>query len=230
MALYTIADLHLSFSEDKPMDIFEGWSDYQERLNNNWRNRITEDDVIVVPGDLSWAMSLDKAYEDFAFLESLPGKKILLKGNHDYWWSTVTKIELWLESHDFRSISLLFNNSHLYGNIAIAGTRGWVQETGNPDNEKIYQRELGRLRLSLVDAIKKDPEEILVFLHYPPIYSNYRQDEVIDILREFNVKRCYFGHVHGKSINYAINGEVDGIFYKLVSSDYLQFSPYFILN
>lgn len=230
MALYTIGDTHLSLGGEKPMDIFEGWGDYVTRLEQNWTRLIKAEDSVVIPGDISWGMSLEEAEEDFKFLESLPGKKILLKGNHDYWWTTMKKMENWLSENEFSSISILSNNSFLYGSVAIAGTRGWLQNDDNAEDKKIFERELGRLRLSLDDAVKKNPDEILVFLHYPPVYSNYTQQPVVDLLREYGIKNCFYGHVHGKSINYAFSGEYDGIRFKLVSADHLQFSPYFILN
>ena len=229
MALFGIGDLHLSLSSAKPMDVFEGWEDYSDRLLQNWKSRITNEDTVVIPGDLSWAMTLEQAYKDFSFINNLPGNKIILKGNHDYWWSTVKKIETWLNVNDFSSVSVLHNNSYMYGKIAITGTRGWNLERDNAESIKIYLREVGRLRLSLDDAVKKDPEEIIVFLHYPPIYSNYIQHEMIDLFSEYGIKKCFYGHVHGKSIDYSINKEVGGITYRLISADHLRFSPRYIL-
>jgi len=228
MALYGIGDLHLSLSAEKPMDIFEGWTDHMARLEKNWRKRVKPDDLVVLPGDLSWAMSLDDAKADFAFIDSLPGDKVLLKGNHDYWWSTVSKIESWLDRNGFHSISVLNNKSVMYKEDAIAGTRGWLLERTDEKSMKVYNRELNRLRLSLEDARRRDPPEILVFLHYPPIFSNYVQTEVLEILSEFCIKRCYYGHVHGKSVEYAVNKKVNGISFKLISADYLRFSPHLI--
>ena len=229
MALFSIGDLHLSFAAEKQMDVFEGWADYAARLDKKWRERVSKDDVVVLPGDLSWAMRLDEAKEDFAFVESLPGKKIILKGNHDYWWTTKAKLENWFSDNSFSTISILSNNSYAYGEYAIAGTRGWQLDPDDEKSLKVYRREANRLRLSLNDAKAREPREILVFLHYPPVFAFYTQTEIIEILQEFGVKRCYYGHVHGSSIAYAVNREAFGICFKLVSADYLRFSPYRIL-
>lgn len=223
MSIYVIADLHLSLGkQEKPMDIFRGWQDYVKRLEGNWRRLITPEDTVVLPGDISWAMHLDDAVEDFAFIQSLPGKKIILKGNHDYWWTTMKKMTAWLEEHHFDTISILNNNCFFAEGVAICGTRSWLFDVGEEHNAKIMNRELGRLAASLAAA---GEAEKLVFLHYPPIYPTGNADEVVAMLHKYGVKRCYYGHLHGASIASAIEGDVDGIRYKLVSADGLRFCP-----
>ena len=226
MALYTIADLHLSTFTDKPMDIFEGWHDYTARLIKNWEMLIKDDDVVVIPGDLSWAKNMEEALSDFTLLHELKGKKILLKGNHDYWYATATKTRNWLNQNGLNSISVLNNNSFMVGDIGIAGTRGWNLDRSSREDMKIYNREVQRLQLSLEDAKKNEPSEIIVFLHYPPVYPTYDHEEIIELLVSYNVRRCYYGHVHGKnSIKSAMIGEKHNIYFKLISADYLRFLP-----
>ncbi len=223
MAVYAIGDLHLSLGSEKPMDVFPGWQGYVEKLERSWRSLVKPEDTVVVAGDVSWAMKLEDTQADFAFLEALPGKKILLKGNHDYWWCTLRKMESYLAQNHFDSISILHNNSHLVEGLALCGTRSWLFDVGEAHDEKVMNRELGRLKASLDAA--GDGEKI-VFLHYPPIYPNADARQVVEVLREYGVKKCYYGHLHGKSIHYAVQGEVDGIEYHLISADALGFCPY----
>ena len=225
MALYAIADLHLSLGTDKPMDIFSGWNDYVERLEKNWKSLITQDDTVVIPGDISWAMKLEEFYEDFNFIDKLPGKKIFLKGNHDYWWATKSKIDAFLSENGFESVSVLFNNSYLIDGFSVCGTRGWFLESESDNDVKVLNRELGRLRASLQKG-KELGGELVAFLHYPPIYGNQKCFEITDILLEYKVKKCYYGHIHGASnIRKAFEGDCDGIDYRLVSCDKLKFMP-----
>lgn len=227
MSLFAIADLHLSLAHEKPMDIFGGWTDYVSRLENNWKKLVNEEDTVIIPGDISWALKLEECETDFRFIHNLPGKKIFSKGNHDLWWNTKKKVEDFLENKGFSSISLLFNNALSYENYNICGTRGWMFESNDTGDRKIINREAGRLRRSLEAG---DPnKESLVFLHYPPIYRDLEIKEFTDILKEFQIKKCYYGHLHAQSCLYALNEEVDGISYKLISSDFLQFTPYKIL-
>ena len=228
MAIYGIGDLHLSTFNDKPMDIFGGWSDYISRIENNWEQRVNDEDLVVIPGDLSWANNIDEARDDFGFVHKLSGRKIILKGNHDYWFSTAAKVSRFISENGFNSISVLNNNSFRYNDIAIAGTRGWILDHASNENMKVYSREVQRLRLSLEDAKRGNPNEIIAFLHFPPIYANYEHPEIIELLTEYGVKRCFYGHVHGNSINYAVNDIKYGIMFKLISADYLQFAPYLI--
>ncbi len=224
MRLYGIADLHLPFGADKPMDIFHGWENHAKRLEENWRNTVTEEDTVVIPGDISWALSLEESKADFAFIHSLPGKKIISRGNHDYWFSTKTKTEKKLAEWGFDSISILFNNCFEFGDYCICGTRGWVNETGEADDKKVLDREAGRLKLSLEEGLKTG-REIIVFLHYPPIFASSECYEILDVLHAYGVKTCYYGHLHGASRRYAISGERDGIYYELISGDHLGFTP-----
>ena len=226
MALFVIADTHLSLSADKPMDIFTGWDNYMERLEKNWRALVSEEDTVVIPGDVSWAMSLENCYADFAFLQKLPGKKILMKGNHDYWWTTKAKMDRFLEENGFDKLQILSNNSFEYENIAICGTRGWIFEQGEKQDQKIIAREAGRLTMSLQDAEKRFPgKEKLVFLHYPPVYGTETNESILQVLKDFGIKRCWYGHIHSGGCRFALNGEYDGVDYKLISADYLKFTP-----
>ena len=222
MALYAIADLHLSLGADKPMDVFWGWKDYVPRLKANWNRLVKPEDTVVLPGDISWAMKLENAIEDFSFIDRLPGRKIILKGNHDYWWTTVSKMNAFCAAQGFGTIHFLNNNSYLEEEVAICGTRSWLFDVGQPHDLKVMNRELGRLRSSLESA--QDAEK-LVFLHYPPLYPTGNAQEVVALLHEFGVRECWYGHLHGGSIRGAIQGEVDGIRYRLISADALGFCP-----
>lgn len=223
MSLYAIADLHLSFGAPKPMDIFGGWEDYQDRLYNEWQSVVNCDDTVVIAGDISWAMTTDEAVADFKFIESLNGKKIILKGNHDFWWNTKSKIEKMFSDNDINSISILQNNSFKYKNIYICGSRGWINENGKEADAKVLAREALRLEMSIKSA-ETDAEKI-VFLHYPPIFQNDYNYSLLEVLQKYGIKNVYYGHLHGRSCQSAFEGERDGITYKLISSDYLQFKP-----
>ena len=225
MSLFTIADLHLSLGTDKPMDVFSGWDNYVEKLSENWRKIITDNDTVVIAGDISWAMKLSETDKDFEFINNLPGKKILLKGNHDYWWDTVSKINRNLSEHDFNTIKVLFNNSFEVEDYAVCGTRGWTFDSETDEDIKILSRECGRLRMSLESA-KAFGKEPIAFMHYPPIFGTQVQDDIIDLLIEYGVKKCYYGHIHGPNlIKAAFNGEYKGINFKLISCDALGFMP-----
>ena len=221
MSLYTIADLHLSLGVDKPMDVFPGWENYVERLTENWQKTVKPEDTVVIAGDISWGLVMEESRADFEYLHKLNGTKIILKGNHDYWFTTKTKVEKALSEWGCHSIRILFNNAYEYGDYALCGTRGWMNDQ---NDKKILLRECGRLRLSL-DAGKKLQKEPIVFLHYPPVYGNGECYEILEILHEYGIKQVYYGHIHGYSSGYAINGERIGIDFRLVSCDYLQFCP-----
>ena len=225
MAVFAIGDLHLSLGTDKPMDIFPGWEGYLPKLEAHWRRLIAPEDTVILAGDTSWAMSLQSTAADFAFLQSLPGQKWLLKGNHDYWWTTARKMETYLASSGFDSLHILHNNAFLVGGTAFCGTRGWPFDEVVQDAQaaKIMAREAGRLRLSLQAA--GDAAEKIAFLHYPPVFPGSSAQPLIQVLKEFGVSRCYYGHLHGKSIHYAAQGTVDGIEYRLISADGLRFCP-----
>nr|WP_276870165.1 metallophosphoesterase [Fournierella massiliensis] len=224
MAIYTIGDLHLSLGCEKPMDIFPGWQGYMEKLERHWNTLVRPEDTVVLAGDTSWAMKLEDTVADFSFLQRLPGQKLLLKGNHDYWWTTVKKMERFLQENGFDSLHILHNNSILVEGLAVCGTRSWMFDVGEAHDEKVMNRELGRLRASL-DAAQEGAERV-AFLHYPPVYPNANAQQVIDLLKEYNVKRCFYGHLHGNAIRFAVQGMVDGIEYRLISADALAFCPY----
>ena len=218
MALYTMGDLHLSFSTGKPMDVFgDRWKDHPQKIRDRWC--LNDGDTIVLAGDFSWAIDFDQLRADMEFLEGLPGHKILLKGNHDYWWDTMTKMNRF--AADYPSVSFLHNNSYEIGDVSVCGTRGWTLEPTNED-EKILAREVGRLRTSLSSATKPP----VVFLHYPPVFAGLRCEPILSVLKEFGVTECYYGHLHGPSHTLAVEGEQDGITFRLIAADRLQFTPY----
>ena len=224
MALYAIGDLHLSLGNDKPMDIFgEKWQGHAEKLKNGFAS-LTEEDLTVLCGDLSWAMNLAEAEEDFRFIHELPGKKILLKGNHDYWWSTAAKAYRFFAEKSFDSLQILHNNCYFYGDYALCGTRGWFyeEETGSEHDQKIMRREVMRLEASLQAAGER---EKLVFLHYPPIYQKYECPEILELLERFRVRLCCYGHIHGKGCATAFRGWRGCTEYKLLSADAVDFRP-----
>ncbi|MCM1579439.1 MAG: metallophosphoesterase [Ruminococcus sp.] len=228
MSLYTIADLHLPLGVNKPMDIFGGWDNYVERIEENWRNNIRGGDTVVIPGDISWAMNLEQALPDFRFIEALPGKKIISKGNHDYWWTTLAKINSFLERNLLESISILHNNHFPYGDYGICGTRGWINDSSEPADAKVLAREAGRLETSIASAEAAGLTPI-VFLHYPPIYANEYNYDILEVMYRHNIKQCFYGHIHGSGHRFAVNGERDGIDFHLISGDYIQFFPYKIM-
>ena len=227
MSLFAISDLHLSLSSDKPMDKFGGWENYMSRLEENWRNAVAADDTVVIPGDVSWAMDFAAAKADFAFLDSLPGTKIVGKGNHDYWWSSLNKINTFLSDNNFNSIKILHNNHYAYGDYGICGTRGWINEKGEPADAKILTRETFRLERSIKSAVSAGLTP-LVFIHYPPIYIGELNIDILQVMKSYNIERCYYGHLHGEhSHKKAILGKIDGysMIFELISSDYLLFKP-----
>jgi len=225
MALYVIGDLHLSFASDKPMDIFGGkWADHPRRLAESF-SRLGPEDLTVLCGDLSWAMNLREAAADFRFVDALPGRKLILKGNHDYWWSTAAKMSAFFESEGITTVRLLHNNCHFYGETALCGTRGWFfeEEKGSGHDRKIMAREIMRLEASLKAA---GDREKLCFLHYPPRYGDsYVCREITELFRAYGVKECYYGHLHGPGHRAAVQGWAEGTDYHLVSADYLGFEP-----
>ncbi len=226
MALFTIADLHLSLSADKSMEVFKGWENYVERIDKNWRSIVSDGDTVVLPGDISWEMKISDAVKDFDFINSLPGKKIIIKGNHDLWWSSLKKMNEFLNENHFDTIEFVNNSAVKVGDIAVCGTRGWLIEESGTDS-KLINRESLRLRASLECGAKLGGEPV-VFLHYPPITELQSCDEIISVIKEFSVKRVYYGHIHGGSAIAAINGEVDGINYRLISADRLNFTPFLV--
>ncbi len=229
MALYALGDLHLCLGNEKPMDIFGGaWVGYMEKLKNGL-SVIRPEDTLVLLGDLSWALELEQAREDFAWINEIPGRKIILKGNHDYWWNTATKFYNFCRDNGFSDQWILNNNCYEYGDVAICGTRGWFyeeQRSGEHD-EKVFRRELLRLEASLKAAGEKRK---IVFLHYPPKYKGYECPEIIDLMQRYGVRQCFYGHLHGASHGLALDGVWDGIEYRLVSADRLDFKPFKVMD
>ncbi len=236
MAIFSIADLHLSRSVDKPMDIFgHRWQGYAEKLETRWRAVVSDRDTVVVPGDISWAMTLQEAAEDFRFIDSLPGQKLIGKGNHDFWWQTMAKMNRFLEDNAIESIRFLYNNAFSVENKVICGTRGWYVEEkfqqkarNSPDYAKIVAREAGRLELALTEAESVQREtgagEILVYFHFPPVFGDFVCRELVDVMKRHGIARCFYGHIHGK---YAVpaHTEFEGIDMTIISADYLNFIP-----
>lgn len=228
MALYAIGDLHLCLGAPKPMDIFGGaWVGYMDKLRQGL-SEIGPEDTTVLLGDLSWALDLCGAKEDFSFINDIPGRKIILKGNHDYWWSTAAKFYKFCAEHGFENQYILNNNHYVYENWAICGTRGWFfeEERGGEHDEKVLKRELMRLEASLKSA--GDLEKI-VFLHYPPKYKGYECPQILRLLEQYQVRRCFYGHLHGPSHGLALEGLWNGVDYRLVSADRLNFHPFRVI-
>ena len=224
MALFAIADTHLSLNTNKSMNVFSGWDDYVERLEQNWRALITDDDTVVIAGDISWGMNLEQAKQDFAFLNSLPGKKLIFKGNHDYWWTTRRKMDCFFEMNGFDTLRIVHNDTVTVGEYAVCGSRGWFFDAEEDADKLILLREAGRLRTS-VKAAKETGLIPVVFLHYPPRYADQVCEEILSVLEEEGIRHCYYGHVHSNGIRLAVQGEVEGIHYRLISADALRFCP-----
>jgi len=222
--LFAISDLHLSLSNDeKSMEIFRGWENYVDRIKNNWCKVVSESDTVIIPGDISWELKIENAYEDFKFINDLPGKKIIIKGNHDLWWNSMKKMNEFLQTNNLDSISFINNSAVLVDDISVCGTRGWLIEESGTDS-KLINREAMRLKASL-EAGKNLGGRLIVFLHYPPITDSQQCTEIIDVLKQYEVDKVYYGHLHGGSTLYAVNGLVDGINYHLVSADRVDFTP-----
>ncbi|NLC88102.1 MAG: serine/threonine protein phosphatase [Clostridiaceae bacterium] len=231
MSIYIIGDLHLSFSQDKPMSIFgPNWEEHTEKIKKDWKLKVNNEDTVILAGDFSWATYIEDTYEDFSYINSLPGKKIILKGNHDYWWTTLSSMKRYLEEKDINNVDFLYNNSFEIEGKIIVGTRGWAF-TDTENSQKMLNREMARLELSIKNAIQKygDEKEIIAIMHYPPISNSYMKNEYtynsvfLDIMKKYNIKKCFYGHLHGSSHKDAIEGNIDGIEFKLISADYLDF-------
>ncbi len=228
MSLFVIGDTHLSLSVDKPMDVFGGWDAHETRLKNRWCELVADSDTVVIPGDISWAMSLEQAKDDFAFLHALPGQKLLLKGNHDYWWATRRKMDAFLAENGFDTLCFVHNDAvAVEDTFAVCGTRGWFYDAEQDADQKVLNREVNRLRVSVEAAVATGLEPI-AFLHYPPVWAEQCCRPFLDVLSQYGVKRCYYGHVHGPGIGQAFNGEYDGISLRLASADALKFTPLYI--
>ena len=228
MSIYTIADLHLPFGVDKPMDIFGNvWKNYTDKILKNWNDCIKPDDTVVIPGDLSWATYLNDAYRDFDFLNKLPGKKIITKGNHDYFFTTLAKMNKFLCENKFDTIKILQNNFFFEEDILICGSRGWDITAGSEEDIKILNREAIRLELSLSQAKKTYPDkDIYVFMHYPPILRDIKNENgFLRLFEKYNVKKCFYGHLHSNGIHTAFSGENNNVIFSLISADAVNFMP-----
>lgn len=227
MALYAISDLHLALSVDKPMDIFgPKWEKHDEKIYENWVQKISSEDTILIPGDISWSMTGEESTTDLDWIDSLPGKKIISKGNHDYWWSSISKLNKLYDNTKF-----LQNNFYSYKDIAICGTRGWscpLEFKFTEHDEKIYKRELIRLRLSLDTAVKAGFKRFIIMLHYPPTVEPYQETEFTKVFKEYGVEKVIYGHIHGPKLAKALNGTYDGTQYIMASADFIDFNPILI--
>lgn len=225
MALYTISDLHLGFNVDKPMDVFgDKWKNHDEKIKENWINMIEDNDMVLISGDISWSLRSEDSLYDLEWINKLPGKKIIGKGNHDFWWGSISKLNAMYENTKF-----LQNNYYVYEDYAICGTRGWICPNSNAftaKDEKIYKREIIRLKLSLDSARKGGYNKIIVMVHYPPTNDKFEESEFIKIFKEYDVEKVIYGHLHGPSLKCKLyEGHIDGIEYILTSADYLDFMP-----
>ncbi|GAA0076870.1 metallophosphoesterase [Clostridium sp. CTA-5] len=230
MALYTISDLHLAFNLEKPMDIFgDNWVNHCEKIKDNWIRKVQEEDTVLIAGDISWSLKESDSKFDLDWIDSLPGRKIISKGNHDYWWGSISKL-----NNKYEKTKFLQNNFYSYENYAICGTRGWICPGGEKyslKDEKIYKREQIRLRLSIESAKNNGFEDIIVMIHYPPSNEKFQKSAFIEIFEEYNVKKVIYGHLHGPSLKgKLLEGNVDGIEYILSSADYIDFSPKLIIK
>ncbi|ATD57909.1 metallophosphoesterase [Clostridium chauvoei] len=229
MALYAISDLHLAFTTDKPMDIFgERWYQHDEKIKKNWMEKVKEEDLVLIAGDISWSMKAEDSKVDLDFIDSLPGKKIISKGNHDYWWQGITKLNKMYENTKF-----LQNNFYTYKDYAICGSRAWIcpgTDRFTEKDRKIYERELIRLRLSLDSAKNSGYNKFIVMIHYPPTNEKHEDSAFTELFKEYGVEKVIYGHLHGPSLRNVINGERDGIEYIMTSCDYINFDPKLILE
>ena len=224
MKIFAISDLHLSLFKPKSMDIFgEHWQDHWEKIQKDWRKKVTAADIVLLPGDLSWAMTLEEAKPDIAAICAMPGKKILMRGNHDFWWGSLNKVNSLLNDTAFA----LQNNAYAFGDVVIAGTRGWLcpnERNFSEEDEKIYRREIHRLKLSLNAARKKDGKKpIIVMMHYPPFNEDLDPSGFTELFNEYGVVKVIYGHLHAHSLNKAFEGNMGGVTYILVSCDHLNF-------
>lgn len=229
MALYAISDLHLSFSTDKPMSIFgDNWIGHENKIKKNWEEKINENDTILIGGDISWSMNADESREDLKWINDLPGRKIIIKGNHDYWWSGITKLNSLYDGMNF-----IQNNYFNYNEWAICGTRGWMcpgSDKFAEKDKKIYDRELIRLRLSLEAAQKDGYEKFICMIHYPPTNEKFNSSGFIEIFNEFKVEKVIYGHLHGPALGKVIQGIYDGVEYIMTSCDFINFDPVKIMD
>lgn len=227
--IYAIGDLHFDYSKRKPMDIFgDNWIDHEEQIISNWKAMVEEDDLVLLPGDISWALKLHEAYEDLRRIDELPGKKVFIKGNHDYWWQSLNK----MNNLGFKSIYFMQNTSYIHKGVSISGTRGWMSrdnDSFDESDERVFSRELLRLDMSLKD-VKEEVKKKIVMIHYPPFNMNLKPNEFVEVMREHKVDICIYGHLHAEGHKYAVEGNIDGIEFHCVASDYMDFIPKFIIG
>lgn len=229
MALFAISDLHLAINGDKPMDVFgEKWFKHDEKIKNNWLNKINENDTVLIAGDISWSMKMKEGLNDLNWIHDLPGQKIFVKGNHDYWWSSISKLNCL-----FSDMNFIQNNFFTYKEYAICGTRGWTCPGGEnytDHDEKLYDREINRLKLSLDSARQEGFNKYICMLHYPPVNERFEKSSFTEIFNEYKVEKVIYGHLHGPSLNRVLEGDMNGIEYIVTSCDYINFDPLLILN
>ncbi|MBW4828983.1 MAG: metallophosphoesterase [Clostridiaceae bacterium] len=222
--IYGIGDLHLDYSREKPMDIFGGnWVGHEEKIFKNWKEKITDEDLVLIPGDISWALKLGQAHNDLKKIDELPGKKVITKGNHDFWWESKKK----MNSLELDTIFFLQNDGYSYKNIDIVGSRGWKSKDSEgftEHDEKMYNRELNRLDLSL-NSIRGRPDKIIAMLHYPPFNLDSSPNEFVYLMKEHNVDICIYGHLHSEGHKYVVEDMIEGMQFLCVSSDYIDFNP-----
>lgn len=223
MAVYGIGDLHLDSSGKKPMDIFgENWVNHEEKIFKSWKSLVGDEDLVILPGDISWALKCEQALSDLKRIDELPGFKVISKGNHDYWWETKRK----LESMELETIHFVYNDSYIHGDVAICGTRGWTSKDSEEfdiHDEKVFNRELNRLELSL-KSVKCNVDKKVVMIHYPPFYvENQEPNEFVDVMKKYDVDICVYGHLHAEGHNYAVEGVIDGIEFHCISCDFMDF-------
>lgn len=239
MSVYVLGDLHLSTSVDKPMDVFGSrWQNYMERIKNNWLKIIKDEDTIIIPGDISWGLTLNEAKSDYDFIEQLPGKKVFFKGNHDLYWLTQAKMNKFISDNGYKTFTFMHNNAIEVEDFIICGTRGWYNDEKESvddlaDNKKIIAREAQRLKMSIDKALElkeynlkteHKEKEIIAFLHFPAVVQGYSCSEFVDELLKANIKRCYYGHLHGAyDLPYKVS--FMGIDFYLTAADYLNFVP-----
>ncbi|WP_123054800.1 metallophosphoesterase [Clostridium sp. JN-1] len=228
MALFAISDLHLDLNGEKPMDVFgENWHKHDEKLKKNWMAKIKDEDTVMIAGDISWSIKIENGMQDLDWIHSLPGNKIMIKGNHDYWWSSITKL-----NNLYDDMKFIQNNFFTYNDYAICGTRGWIlpeSENFSEHDKKIYNREIIRLRLSLDSAAKQGFNKFICMIHYPPVSEKLAESGFTQVFEEYNVSKVIYGHLHGTSTSRALNGEFNNVKYLLTSSDFLKFDPVKIL-
>jgi hypothetical protein len=226
MKIYAISDLHLDYEKEKPMDIFgECWENHEEKIFENWQKKIMEDDIVLMPGDISWAINIDKAVKDLERIDELKGIKIITKGNHDYWWSTNSK----LKKMNLNSITFIQNTSFKHNNIQVFGSRGWIDKTSDDFTEKdlkIFEREIHRLELSLKSGERLEEKYNIVLLHYPPFDNRGNPNEFVDLMEKYNVQTCIYGHLHSEEGHRSVvEGNISGIDFICSSADYINFDP-----